>query len=286
MPKQRETTIDLWCDLDDAEQLQRARAMTTAQARLEELESERKRFNTAHGAEVREQDGIVRSMTVQVRERRERRPVNCMIEFHVPSMGMKRTSRLDTGEVVREESMPSGELQENLFDQDDAESPVKDGLYDDAVRLVFEFGKASSSLLQRRLRIGFSRAASLLDAMQAQGLIGPADGSKPREVIGVRPDAAVEAPAEGVVHVMPVAYQSMACQNGAHVSCDEDAEPNCRCVCHASQTYRDAHPDEVTMGAAPENVALKMSTACKGGECCFCDLEGCECSCHSAEEEA
>jgi S-DNA-T family DNA segregation ATPase FtsK/SpoIIIE len=58
-----------------------------------------------------------------------------------------------------------------------------DPLYDDAVRLVFEFGKASTSLLQRRLRIGYGRAAHLIDMMYNDGLVGPADGSKPREIL-------------------------------------------------------------------------------------------------------
>jgi S-DNA-T family DNA segregation ATPase FtsK/SpoIIIE len=62
-------------------------------------------------------------------------------------------------------------------------SEQNDELYDDAVRLVFEFGKASTSLLQRRLRIGYGRAAALIDMMYNDGLVGPADGSKPRELL-------------------------------------------------------------------------------------------------------
>ena len=58
-----------------------------------------------------------------------------------------------------------------------------DPMFDDAVRLVFEFGKASTSLLQRRLRIGYGRAAHLIDLMERDGLVGPADGSKPRELL-------------------------------------------------------------------------------------------------------
>jgi S-DNA-T family DNA segregation ATPase FtsK/SpoIIIE len=63
------------------------------------------------------------------------------------------------------------------------ELPENDELFDDAVRLVFEFGKASTSLLQRRLRIGYGRAAHLIDLMERDGLVGPADGSKPREIL-------------------------------------------------------------------------------------------------------
>ncbi|HEY2361061.1 MAG TPA: DNA translocase FtsK [Candidatus Angelobacter sp.] len=62
-----------------------------------------------------------------------------------------------------------------------------DELYQDAVRLVIEFGKASTSLLQRRLRIGYGRAAHLIDLMESDGIVGAADGPKPREVLK-RPD--------------------------------------------------------------------------------------------------
>jgi S-DNA-T family DNA segregation ATPase FtsK/SpoIIIE len=58
-----------------------------------------------------------------------------------------------------------------------------DALYNDAVRLVFEFRKASTSLLQRRLRIGYGRAAHLIDMMENDGLVGPADGPRPRELL-------------------------------------------------------------------------------------------------------
>jgi S-DNA-T family DNA segregation ATPase FtsK/SpoIIIE len=58
-----------------------------------------------------------------------------------------------------------------------------DPLYEDAVRLVVEFGKASTSLLQRRLRIGYGRAAHLIDLMEGDGIVGAADGPKPREVL-------------------------------------------------------------------------------------------------------
>jgi S-DNA-T family DNA segregation ATPase FtsK/SpoIIIE len=62
-----------------------------------------------------------------------------------------------------------------------------DPMYGDAVKLVIEFGKASTSLLQRRLRIGYGRAAHLIDLMERDGIVGAADGPKPREVLK-RPD--------------------------------------------------------------------------------------------------
>jgi S-DNA-T family DNA segregation ATPase FtsK/SpoIIIE len=82
-------------------------------------------------------------------------------------------------------------LQAPPADDDDAEAAEFDGsddpAYPDAVRVVLEMGKASTSTLQRRLRLGYGRAARILDMMQHEGIIGPPDGSKPREVLK-RPD--------------------------------------------------------------------------------------------------
>ena len=58
----------------------------------------------------------------------------------------------------------------------------EDDLFWDAVRIVVEHGQASASILQRRLRVGYTRAARLVDMMEAKGLIGAYEGSKPREV--------------------------------------------------------------------------------------------------------
>ena len=59
----------------------------------------------------------------------------------------------------------------------------KDDLYDEAARIVVQSGQASISYLQRRLRIGFSRAARLVDMMEMEGLVSAAAGGKPREVL-------------------------------------------------------------------------------------------------------
>jgi S-DNA-T family DNA segregation ATPase FtsK/SpoIIIE len=63
----------------------------------------------------------------------------------------------------------------------------EDPMYQDAVRVVLEMGKASTSTLQRRLRLGYGRAARILDMMQREGIIGPPDGPRPRDVLK-RPD--------------------------------------------------------------------------------------------------
>lgn len=58
-----------------------------------------------------------------------------------------------------------------------------DELYPEALKVVLEYKKASASLLQRRLRIGYARAARLLDLLEEKGVIGPGDGAKPREIL-------------------------------------------------------------------------------------------------------
>ncbi len=79
----------------------------------------------------------------------------------------------------REEILESDEKESAIADVEDLE----DSLYDEAARFVVETGKASTSLLQRRLRVGYGRAARLLDMMEREGIIGPPDGSRAREVL-------------------------------------------------------------------------------------------------------
>jgi len=66
-----------------------------------------------------------------------------------------------------------------VFDEDDD----RDALFDDAVETILQAGKASTSFLQRRLRVGYARAARIMDEMEEAGVIGPGDGAKPREVL-------------------------------------------------------------------------------------------------------
>lgn len=70
-----------------------------------------------------------------------------------------------------------------LVNGDLDEDDIDDDLYENARAAVEEAGRASTSYLQRKLKIGYSRAARLMDVLEAHGIIGPADGSKPREVL-------------------------------------------------------------------------------------------------------
>jgi DNA segregation ATPase FtsK/SpoIIIE, S-DNA-T family len=90
-------------------------------------------------------------------------------------------------EKFLESPKEEGEAMASVDGEDSLSEDDNDPLFNDAVRLVVEFGKASTSLLQRRLRIGYGRAAHLIDLMERDGIVGAADGPKPREVLK-RPD--------------------------------------------------------------------------------------------------
>jgi S-DNA-T family DNA segregation ATPase FtsK/SpoIIIE len=59
----------------------------------------------------------------------------------------------------------------------------QDELFDEAVRLVVEAQQASTSFLQRRMKVGYSRAARLMDELETAGIVGPAEGAKPRQIL-------------------------------------------------------------------------------------------------------
>jgi S-DNA-T family DNA segregation ATPase FtsK/SpoIIIE len=93
-------------------------------------------------------------------------------------------------EHLRKQGRPSYDdsiLTYGQEEMDEAGNPIEgimqDSLYNDAVRVVVSEGRASTSLLQRRLSIGYGRAAKLVDMMFHNNIVGPADGSKPREVL-------------------------------------------------------------------------------------------------------
>lgn len=88
-------------------------------------------------------------------------------------------SHYDEGEILESHSSSSQSL-------DDSEEyrGEKDPLYKEAKQLVLETHRASASFLQRRLSIGYARAARLLDLMEEEGIVGPGEGAKPREVYG------------------------------------------------------------------------------------------------------
>jgi S-DNA-T family DNA segregation ATPase FtsK/SpoIIIE len=74
-----------------------------------------------------------------------------------------------------------------MFDSLSSDDDPEDDLYEEARETVVNAGKASTSYLQRKLRIGYARAARLMDILEEKGVIGGGDGAKPREVL-IRPE--------------------------------------------------------------------------------------------------
>ena len=80
-------------------------------------------------------------------------------------------------------------IDDEIFMDEAEESPdsffgeESDPLYDEAVDIVLHEGKASASYIQRRLKIGYNRAARILEEMEERGIVGPANGSKPRDIL-------------------------------------------------------------------------------------------------------
>jgi len=107
------------------------------------------------------------------------------IRLHGPYISEQETARLAS--YLRKQGKPSYDesitADEKTLNGEGGIELEKDDLYDEAARIVVSTGQASISYLQRRLRIGFSRAARLVDMMEIEGLVSPAAGGKPREVL-------------------------------------------------------------------------------------------------------
>ena len=106
------------------------------------------------------------------------------IRLHGPYISEQESARLAS--YLRKQGKPTYDesiTQDEKAATEGALEFEKDDLYDEAARIVVQGGQASISYLQRRLRIGFSRAARLVDMMEMEGLVSPAAGGKPREVL-------------------------------------------------------------------------------------------------------
>jgi S-DNA-T family DNA segregation ATPase FtsK/SpoIIIE len=99
---------------------------------------------------------------------------------------------IDIGVGAGGSSSPGGESPSGGggFGSDDEE--IDDDMYEAARAAVLEAGKASTSYIQRKLRVGYARAARLMDMLEERGVIGPADGAKPREILGAKPQEPAE----------------------------------------------------------------------------------------------
>src|SRR5207247_8445004 len=107
-----------------------------------------------------------------------------VIRLHGPYISEQETARLAS--YLRKQGKPSYDETITAEEKTAADGVLdmdKDELYDEAARIVVTSGQASISYLQRRLRIGFSRAARVVDMREMEGLVSPAAGGKPREVL-------------------------------------------------------------------------------------------------------
>jgi S-DNA-T family DNA segregation ATPase FtsK/SpoIIIE len=108
-----------------------------------------------------------------------------LVRVHGAYVDEKEVKRIS--DFVRSQGKPAYDEKVVMSDKEtegsEAGDFAKDEKYDDAVRIVIQSGKASTSLLQRHLRIGYGRAASMIDMMHREGIVGPEDGSKPRQVL-------------------------------------------------------------------------------------------------------
>ncbi len=114
-----------------------------------------------------------------------------LVRIHGAYISEKEIARIVR--FLKEQGQPEYQEEILLGDENDSDSSLvdlgdlEDSLYAESARFVVETRKASTSLLQRRFRIGYGRAARLLDMMEHEGIVGPPDGSRPREIL-VPPD--------------------------------------------------------------------------------------------------
>ncbi|MDE2116947.1 MAG: DNA translocase FtsK, partial [Patescibacteria group bacterium] len=126
-----------------------------------------------------------RIQSAYISESEVKKVVRFLIDSHAEELSDE--INLTENAVKSDNAIFSATLDESLGDplgeMDDAGSD-DDDMYDEAKRVVTEAGKASTSYIQRKLRVGYSRAARLMDLLEERGVIGAADGSKPRPVLG------------------------------------------------------------------------------------------------------
>ncbi len=109
--------------------------------------------------------------------------VKNLIDLKTQKIQMPYISEKEIVEAVELIKEKYSDFQILMNAKDSAEEKAEDILYAEAMKAVVENGKASPALLQRKLQIGYSRAARLMDILEENGVIGEADGAKPREIL-------------------------------------------------------------------------------------------------------
>ena len=117
--------------------------------------------------------------------------IDCIERFKTVSRGIQHPKDDEIQYWVYAEQQKA-QYQEEMIPTEIVDIPLHeetDELYDDAVQLVTELQTASVSMLQRRFRVGYSRAARIVDQMEMRGVVGPPDGSRPRQVLVSKEEA-------------------------------------------------------------------------------------------------
>jgi S-DNA-T family DNA segregation ATPase FtsK/SpoIIIE len=113
--------------------------------------------------------------------------VSALQRVHGPFVSDDEARRV--AEFLREQGPPHYEAEIRVADDDGdgfLDENEYDEFYDSAVQIVLEAGRASTSMIQRHLKIGYNRAARIIERMEKEGIVGPADGARPRDVLGGR----------------------------------------------------------------------------------------------------
>ncbi|NLY37975.1 MAG: DNA translocase FtsK [Firmicutes bacterium] len=118
-------------------------------------------------------------------------PVGAVKPFRVQGAYVSEREVKNITDYIRSQGEAEYEPVLSTLEADEADTEEVDQLFPDAVELVVRTGQASISLLQRRFRIGYTRAARLIDDLERRGVVGPHEGSKPREVV-ISPEQALK----------------------------------------------------------------------------------------------
>lgn len=114
---------------------------------------------------------------------KEVKKVVSFIKSHQPEIAVSETKKETGAEPSLDHTLSAPGTLETALEKGDNIGADEDELLPQATEAIMQAGKASASLLQRRLRVGYARAARLLDILEAQGIIGPGEGAKPREIL-------------------------------------------------------------------------------------------------------
>src|SRR5271166_2049216 len=115
----KKLTLDLECQLTADELQDRGQQISTAMVRYDEVEETKKAANAEASDEMKGLRTKMSELAHVIRKKAETRPIECLVKFHTPEVGVKRIIRKDTNEIVRDEPMSESERQNNLFDDVD-----------------------------------------------------------------------------------------------------------------------------------------------------------------------